>query len=275
MRKAWVIVLSSVMLPASLLAMAPATGTPEAADQIQAGYAVVTPTSGDPQYLQVAQTFRFAQGSVTAQSDPGPLQLTTHALLFLEASTNLGRDLGVAITNPGSTDVLVTFTLRRNDGANLATQSFYIPGRWQFTHYVTEIFAGFFTLTPELTGTLDVASTGPVSILAVRFRGLAFGVELPRQLSKAVQVPQLVPGVGGDGSVLLPDYIYGGGWITEIVLMNTGSSDLLVRLDLFNPRGDPLGVPLNGATRSTILDIRVRAGGVLVIVPAEVNPYRP
>jgi hypothetical protein len=195
--------------------------------------------------------------------------------LFLEVSRSLGRDLGVAITNPGNTDVEVTFTLHREDGANLAIQSFFIPGRWQFSQYVTEIFQGPLTLSPELTGTLDISSTGPVSILAVRFRGSAFSIESPRQLSQPVSVPQIVPGVGGDGSYLLPYYIHGGGWVTEVVLLNTGTSDLTVRLDLFTPRGDPLGVPLNGATRSTLYDLRVRAGGVLVIAPPEVNPNRP
>ncbi len=41
----------------------------------------------------------------------------------------------------------------------------------------------------------------------------------------------------------------------------------MARLDLFTSRGDPLGVPLNSATRSTLYDLGVRAGGVPLTVP--------
>jgi len=76
---------------------------------------------------------------------------------------------------------------------------------------------------------------------------------------------------GGPGAVLLPQFVVGGGWATEIVMMNTGTVNLTVRVDLFNGNGSPLSATLNGQTASSFTNLSIPAGGVLTLAPRDQN----
>jgi hypothetical protein len=75
--------------------------------------------------------------------------------------------------------------------------------------------------------------------------------------------------VGGPGAILIPEFAAGGGWATELVLANTGTSSLTVRVDLFKENGTPLTAKLNGQNASTFNNITIPAGGVLVLAPRD------
>ena len=66
---------------------------------------------------------------------------------------------------------------------------------------------------------------------------------------------------------MLPQFVTGGGWTTEIEIVNTTVSDLTVRLDVFSPDGTPLTVKLNGITASSFTNLIVPANGLLKIAP--------
>jgi len=74
-------------------------------------------------------------------------------------------------------------------------------------------------------------------------------------------------GVGGLGAVLLPQFVTGSGWTTEIEIMNTTANTLTVRLDVFSADGTPLTVKLNGVTASSFTNLIVPANGLLKIEP--------
>jgi len=50
-------------------------------------------------------------------------------------------------------------------------------------------------------------------------------------------------------------------------LMNTGTSSLTVRVDLFKSDGTPLSAALNGQTASSFTNLTIPAGGVLSLAP--------
>ena len=79
----------------------------------------------------------------------------------------------------------------------------------------------------------------------------------------------IATGVGGNGAVLLPQFAAGGGWATEIVMANTGTSSLTVRVDLFKSDGTPLTATLNGETKSSFTNLTIPAGGVLILAPRD------
>ena len=83
-------------------------------------------------------------------------------------------------------------------------------------------------------------------------------------------MPTIGPGVGGAGAILLPQFAVGGGWATEIGIVNTGSTALTVRLDLFKPDGTALTATLNGTAASSFTGLTIPAAGVLTI--AQRNP---
>ena len=249
---------------------------------IQAGYAIVTPvaatTSGTTTGLVVFETFgmRSSVGNAGAtQAGVLPPDLTTNAILFVDSSGRLSKNLGVAIVNPNSSNVNVALTLRKNDGAQLGTTTVTVPSHQQTSKFVTELFSSQSTVPSDVTGTLTITSAGssnlPVSVIGLRFRGSNFSTLPVTSLSgTTTPLPTIATGVGGAGAVLLPQFAAGGGWATELVLANTGTSSLTVRVDLFKQDGTALTTSLNGQSGSSFTN-SIPAGGVFMLAPRNSN----
>ena len=74
-------------------------------ENVQSGYAVITPSGGVAAGLVAFETFGLhghGNDNGTAQAGVLPAGLTTNALLFVQTSGRLSRNLGVAIVNPNS-----------------------------------------------------------------------------------------------------------------------------------------------------------------------------
>ncbi len=240
------------------------------------GYAVVSPGPGSTPglgSLRVFETFGFQQGSVAGQSETPAAQMTTTALLFVNISRSLGRDTGVAIANPDVVSGQLTLTLTNDIGVIVTIKTIIISSRQQISTFVSQLFADR-PVPAEFTGTLAISSSIPVAVVALRFRGPAFTVETPSGLSSPTPVPQIIPGVGSNDSFIFPNFVVGGGWSSQIVVINTGSTPTSVRVDLFSSGGNPMTATLNGITASTFVDFPIRAFGVVVISPPEaVSPF--
>ncbi|MBI4474827.1 MAG: hypothetical protein HY646_19300, partial [Acidobacteria bacterium] len=180
-----------------------------------------------------------------------------------------------AIVNPNDTNVNVALTLRNNTGTQLASTTVTVPARNHTAKFVTDLFANQSSVPSELTGTLAIASAGssalPVSVIGLRFRGSNFSTLPVTNLAPSSGPIPTIGSAGGAGAVLLPQFAAGGGWATEIVMMNTGTSSLTVRLDLFKQDGTPLTAALNGQSASSFTNLVIPAGGVLVMAPRDRN----
>jgi hypothetical protein len=246
---------------------------------VQSGYAVISPISA-PTGLVAFETFGLREGdSGTPQAGVLPPDLTTNSLLFIDSSVGLSKNLGVAIVNPNASTASVILTLRKNDGTQVATTTVNIPARQQTSKFFRDFFSGQSTIPQEMTGTLSITSAGsanlPVSTIGLRFRGSNFSTLPVTNLSgNAGSLPIFPNGsVGGAGAILLPQFVSGGGWATELILMNTNSAGgLTVRVDLFKPDGSPLSASLNGQTASSFTNLPpIPAGGVLTLAPRDQN----
>jgi hypothetical protein len=231
---------------------------------IQSGYAVLTP--GAPTGLLAFETFGQHHGNATVQAGVLPANLTTDALLFVNTSGRLSRNLGVAIANPNPTAADITMTLRDDEGATVGTATFSVAVHAQVSKFVTELFSSQNMVSRDLTGTLEVKSNAPVAIIGLRFRGNNFSTLPATSLSASSPVPVIGAGIGGPGAIILPQFATGGGWATEIVLANIGATALAVRVDLFGKDGSPLVARLNGQTASTF-NVTIPAGGVVTLAP--------
>ena len=202
----------------------------------ESGYAVITP--GATSRMVVFATFGFKQcDATTTQAAIVPSDLTTSAILFVNSNGSLERNLGVALTNPGSASATVTLTLWKDDGQRFASKAISVSSRQQISRYITELFADQTGIPSDLTGTLAIASTSPISVTGVRFRGMNFSTVPLTNLSTPTSVPQIATGIGGMGAVVLPQFVAGGGWASEIVIANPGSDSLTVRVDFSNRMG--------------------------------------
>ena len=255
---------------------------------IQAGYAVVTPvvvttsvTSGgmtttvttSSSGLVVFETFglRYDGGASAIQAGVLPPDLTTNAMLFVDSEGRLGKNIGVAIVNPNSGNVNVNLTLLKGDGSTAATGMLNVPSHQQVSKMVTQLFAPGVTIPTDVTGTLLISSTSlPVSVIGLRFRGANFSTIPSTNLSSStVTLPNITADAGGAGAILLPQFAAGGGWATELVLVNSGTGPMTVRVDLFKQDGTPLSTGLNGKTASSFIGINIPAGGVVVLAPRD------
>jgi len=259
---------------------------------IQSGYAVITPVTsgGTAPSLVVFETFGLRGGSSGAtQAGVLPSDLTTNSLLFVDSSGRLSKNLAVAIVNPNASDASVTLTLRNDKGTSLGTTMVTVPAHRQVSKFITEHFSSQPSVPSDVTGTVAITSAGSaVSVVGLRFRGSNFSTLPVTNLSgSAGPIPTFSPnpgcatvvggtsttGIGGSGAVLLPQFAAGGGWATEIALVNSNSTggNLTVRVDLFKKDGNPLTTALNGQTGCSFTNLMVPAGGVLTLAPRDRN----
>src|SRR6266404_141561 len=140
------------------------------AGPIQAGYAVVTPSNPGTTGIVVTQTFGFRSTGEVRQAGTAPTPLVTSAVMFVDVSDRLSKNLGVAIVNPNNANADVILTVRKDDGTPVATKTINIATRRQVLQYVTETFpkpaAGGFSgdsiLPAEFIGTLVINSNVPI-----------------------------------------------------------------------------------------------------------------
>jgi hypothetical protein len=239
------------------------------ASTIKQGYAVITPTSTAVAGLVAFETFGLRRGFDVQQAGVLPSTMTTHSALFVNASGRLSRNVGVAIANPSPSPSSITLTLRDNTGTSIATASFALAAHQQTARFVTQLFASHAAVPRDLTGTLDISSDLPVAVVGLRFRGLNFSTEPATVLGPASPVPLIGGLAGGPGAVLLAHFATGGGWASEIVMANVGSTAITVRVDLFASDGTPLTATLNGQTNSSFVGITIPAGGVVTLAPLD------
>jgi len=246
---------------------------------VQIGYAVVTPASFGSGFA-VMETFGLKDGTETIQAGfPAP-DLVTSATMFVDVSDRLGRNLGVALVNPGNAATSVTLTLRKSDGTPLASRTITIEPRHQTAQFVTGLVpvqsspGGFGAPPPplaEYTGTLSITSSTPISAIGIRFRGTQFSTNPVTNRGTASPLPILSLGVGGANAVLLPQFATNGGWATQIVAINSGGSSVTFRVDLFQQDGTPLTAKMDGTSAASFIGLIVPAGGVLVLAPRDIN----
>jgi hypothetical protein len=248
---------------------------------VVAGYAVVTPSSPSVTGLIVTQTFGLRKsGGPGMQAGVVPPPLVTAAVMLVDVSDRLAKNLGIAIVNPNNSSVDVTLTVRNSDGTQLATKTITIATRRQLLQYVTEVFAissssGFSSASPlpaEFVGTLVITSNAAISVVGLRFRGANFStMPVAVVTTSPIPLPALATGVGGLGASLLAHFAAAGGWASEIVVANTGSTSATFRLDFFKQDGTPLTTAINGQNVSSFTNQTIPPGGVMIYAPRDRN----
>ncbi len=236
-------------------------------NQLQVGYAVVTPGAGNTSGLAVFETFGETRFGGAYQAGVLPADLATSAMLFVTTSSRLSRNLGVAVANPQATDAGVTFTLNNSGGTQVATKTVTVKALNQSAQFVTQLFAGSLPPHGDFDGTLFISSSAPVALVGLRFRGENFSTIPVTVLSPAHQLPVISTIIGGAGAIILPQFAVGGGWASEIVLSNSGNAALTVRVDLFSQNGTSMTVTLNGKSASSFQNLLVPPKGVLILAP--------
>lgn len=247
------------------------------AGPVMVGYAVVTatsfgsPFSTSPVGMVAFETFGYRSQVPALQASVLPATMTTRMVLFATAGIRLSRNVGVAITNPGSGDAVVTMTLRRASGSVTSSKTITVAARQQVARFISELFADVPEVPRDFDGTLTLTSNTPVAILALRFSGTSFSTIPITSLSPSVELPEVTPGTGGTNGVLLPQFAADGLWASEIVVVNKSTAPLTVRIDLFKQDGTPLVTTLNHRLGSSFQNLVIAPGGIIMFSPRSAN----
>lgn len=232
---------------------------------IRTGYAVITPDSSSTVPVPTVTFGIVAGGSVQAQAGMTPLPMMTDGALFADVIPGIGRDLGVALVNRQSSAISVNLTLRDAAGntAGLPVAVALLPNQ-QVARFVTELFSPS-VVGSDFRGSLRLQSSGAFGALGLRFSGSEFST-----LPVVVTSPDPV----SNSTITLPQFAIGGGWATQIALVNNSGSVNSGRIDLYDSTGSPLTVTLNGLTQSSFT-YAIPAGGAFLLAPRDANGQSP
>ena len=126
---------------------------------------------------------------------------------------------GIAMVNPNSTDAVVSFYFTPGslfcDCPNPSVGSFTLPAHSQIASFVNEApFNSLYIFNPAM-GTLTFSSNVPIAVIALHGRTNERG----EFLMTTLPVADLSEPASSD-EAFIPQYAAGGGWATEVILVN-------------------------------------------------------
>jgi hypothetical protein len=231
---------------------------------IHAGYAIITPDSSSQAPTATVTFGLLSNGIVQSQAGVTPIPPINDGSLFIDVAPAIGRNVGVALANPGSTAATVTLTLKDKDGnAAGSAVTISLAPQQQLSRFVNELFSAT-TLGQQFVGSLRVQSSSSLGVLGLRFSGTEFST-MPVGVNTAGTATT---------AIVLPQFAMGGGWATQIALVNSSTATMSGRVDLFDTSGQPMALKLNGSAQSTF-SYSIAAGGALILAPRDANGQTP
>jgi hypothetical protein len=209
-------------------------GSPQNA---HAGWAQVIPDSGSGSPVG-AGVFGLTQAGVLITETGVPAATpTTHARIYVDMSAN--HDTGLAIANPGISDLQITATAYQVDGvtpAGFAPSVIDLPALGHSAEFIWQIIG---ELPDDFVGVLDLSSPTPFSALTMRFltneRGDFLLTTFPiADLNQSPPTPLVFPQIAD-----------GGGYQTQFILLNPGAVSSSVTLRYLGNDGSPIAIGLD------------------------------
>jgi protein TonB len=152
--------------------------------------------------------------------------------LYAEISTSVNT--GVAIANPNKGVATVSFTFRDSTGTTVGSGVTVMFPNSQITKFLDQ---APFNAPGKMSGSFSFTSDVPVAVAA--FRGLTN--ERGEFLLSSVPVVDL-SATGNSSSLTLPHFASGGGWTTQVILMNLANAPATGSLQWMDGNGQSLGI---------------------------------
>ena len=254
-----------------------------------------------------------AIAAATAGATSNPVVTSTGAAATLSGvgpMMPLFSNTGIAVINPNNTTAIVSVSLNSPGGAVINLPSLSIGPMQQVSKFVNELMGNSAAIPLPVVGVLNFASDTPIAITALQFRGTSFATVpvvnvstvngttsttvvnngstpcSPFSLSACSTsgttstgttispFPHLSSGIGGNGALLLPQFVMGAGWASRIVIANVSNTQQTVRIDFFSSDGSPLSTTLNMQSGSTFMNLAIPVKGAIDLGPQDVNGQR-
>ncbi|HEY3132412.1 MAG TPA: BACON domain-containing carbohydrate-binding protein [Acidobacteriota bacterium] len=208
------------------------------------GYARVQPDSGQTSPSGLA-IFGLRQNGILVSEAGVPVSvLLQTARIYAEVSDSVNT--GLAIANPNDQDAMISFYFTDADGVDFGAGDFTIPANGQIATFLNqEPFNG----GSSINGTLTFNANIPVAAIALR----GFTNERSEFLITTLPVVELL--AEAPGAALFPHFADGGGWTTQLVLINPTDQVIEGTVQFVGQGSDttpaePVAVAIEGETES-------------------------
>ena len=196
------------------------------AASIGVGYGAIRPDPGNttPSGLAI---FGFRENNILVSEAGVP---ATAAIVSGRIYAEVGGavNTGLAIANPNETDATVNFFFTNASG-NFGGGTTTIPARGQIARFLDQ---APFNSGGSVNGTFTFTSSLPLAVIALR----GFTNERGEFLITTLPLADL-SAPASPGPLVFPHFADGGGWTTQVVLVNTGDSVLSGTVQFRNPAG--------------------------------------
>jgi len=198
------------------------------------GYTRIQPDAGNTTPAGVAIFGGRTNGVLVSETGVPATPALSTGRIYAEVAGAVNT--GLAIENPGDSPADITFFFTDAAGADLGSGSTQIPAKGQVAKFLNE--APFSTFSgPTFQGTFSFTSTVPVGVVALR----SYVNQKGDFLMSTLPVID-TSAAAGTGTVVLPHFADGGGWVTQILLVNPSDAAMTGSIQFTNDSGSPVTV---------------------------------
>jgi hypothetical protein len=221
------------------------------------GYARVQPSASTTP--AAAAIFDLRQNGVLVAEAAVP-GMTTTASGRTYAEVNSPINTGVAFANPSSAPVTISFNFTDQNGNDFGQSSFVLAANAQTAKFLSE--SPF--RAPSFAGTFTFNASAPVGVISLR--------TILNQRGEFLVFTQTVtplPDTLSSSTVVMGHFADGGGWTTELILVNTSDAAITGTVQFLNEGtatvpGVPITLNVNGQVAASFAySIRPRSSAKL------------
>ena len=189
-------------------------------ETVRVGYGRISAAAGSatPSGIAIFQ-FRDSQGVLIAEASVPATGLIQEGRIFAEVEGPVNT--GLAIANPNDETAVISFYFTDTTGINLGSRTFELGEHEQTARFLNQ--EPFNEALPDgspVLGTFTFESSVPIAVIALR----GFTNEADEFLMTTLPVAPLSP--ASKETVYIPHFAAGGGWVTQVILVNPTDSTI-------------------------------------------------
>ena len=198
-------------------------------ETVRVGYGRISAHAGSttPSGIAIFQ-YRDSQGVLIAEASVPATGLIQEGRIFAEVEGPVNT--GLAIANPNDETAVISFYFTDTTGTNLGSGSFELGEHEQTARFLNQ--EPFNEALPDgspVLGTFTFESSVPIAVIALR----GFTNEAGEFLMTTLPVAPLSP--ASKETVYIPHFAAGGGWVTQVILVNPTDSMITGTVGFLGP----------------------------------------
>ena len=202
-------------------------------ETVRVGYGRISADVGSttPSGIAIFQ-YRASQGVLIAEASVPATGLIQEGRIFAEVEGPVNT--GLAIANPNDVPAIISFYFTDTTGTNLGSGNFELGEHEQTARFLNQ--EPFNEALPDgspVLGTFTFESSVPIAVIALR----GFTNEADEFLMTTLPVAPLSP--ASEETVYIPHFAAGGGWVTQVILVNPTDSMITGTVGFLGPGSGP------------------------------------